>query len=52
MFPVAEIGGSYAEMVWVELRIHDETERGDNETIRLGGNKVGVATRQCYGGER
>lgn len=36
---MAEFGGDYAELVWVELRIHDETEKGDNETIKLGGTR-------------
>lgn len=37
----------YADALCVELRIHDETERGDNETIKMGEEKVGVATGQC-----
>ena len=34
------------------LRIHDETERGDNETIKMGRRKVGAATGECCGGGR
>ena len=26
----------------IELRIHDDIERGDNDTIKVGGNKVKV----------
>ena len=42
----------YIDALWVDLRIHGETERGDNETIKTGGMKVGVATGECCGGGR
>jgi len=37
--------------VMVELRIHDYTERGDNDTVKKGGKGMGAALMGgCCGG--
>ena len=43
---------AYANAIRAELRIHDETEKGDNETIKIGAQGPGAATGKCCGGER
>ena len=27
---------------WIELRIHDEIERGDNDSVKIGGKSVKI----------
>ena len=57
-----ETGEKYREFCWaqgscgiadlreIELRIHEETERGDNETIKMAGKRVPTALGGCCGG--
>lgn len=33
-----------------KLRIHDDTERGDNDTIKIGGQTVKIDGGKCCGG--
>ena len=41
-----------ANVEFLELRLHEETERGDNETIKMGDQGVGAAAGQCCVGGR
>ena len=45
-----DIGSRFAEDWGIELRIHPETERGDNDTIKTDGKWTGAAMAGCCGG--
>ena len=34
----------------IELRIHEETERGDNETVKMAGKRVPTSLGSCCSG--